>query len=49
MNQHLITIKQKVYCFEHILLNYSNGSEKSYGNLQVPLLIYNNVMQIIEK
>ena len=28
MNQHLTTIKHKVYCFEHILLNYSNGSEK---------------------
>ena len=30
-------------CFEHILLNYSKGSETSSGNLLVPLLIYNKM------
>ena len=31
------------YCFEHILLNYSKGSETSSGNSLVPLLMYNNM------
>ena len=30
-------------CFEHILLNYSKGSETSSGILIVPLFIYNNM------
>ena len=33
--------------FEHILLNYSKGSETSSGNLLVPLLIYNNMSCIL--
>ena len=34
---------KNMFCFEHILLNYSKGSETSSGNLLVPLLIYNNM------
>ena len=32
-----------MFCFEHILLNYSKGSETSSGNVLVPLLLYNNI------
>ena len=36
-------IKVLEYSYEHILLNYSKGSETKSGNLLVPLLIYNNM------
>ena len=40
---YFVIIDISLFCFEHILLNKSKGSETSSRNLLVPLLIYNNM------